>query len=402
MYKQRTIEKHIADLSKQFKVLLVTGARQVGKSTLLKHCDTDRLYVTLDDLRVREMAVNEPELFLQRYKAPLIIDEIQYAPQLLSYIKMAVDNSEKKGQYWLTGSQQFHLMKNVTESLAGRVAIIDLEGFSLKEIDETEQIPFLPSEDFISTMRKSSKIHDLTDIYNIIWKGAYPEINVNPDTDWETFYKSYLRTYLERDIRDLNAVKNEMDFIKFLRVLAARTGQVLNYTDIANEIGSSVPTIKSWISILVSSNIVYLLQPYYSNLNKRIVKTPKIYFSDTGLCSYLTGWDNPKVLESGAMNGAIFETFVVSEIIKSYIHNSKNPNIFYYRDKDKKEIDIIIEKNGKLYPIEIKKSANPTKNMVKNFSVIPDDKLGSGAVVCLVKEDFPITENVNAIPVSYI
>ena len=402
MYKQRTIEKHIIDLSKQFKVLLVTGARQVGKSTLLKHCDTDRLYVTLDDLRVREMAVNEPELFLQRYKAPLIIDEIQYAPQLLSYIKMEVDNSDKKGQYWLTGSQQFHLMQNVTESLAGRVAIIDLEGFSLKEIDETEQIPFLPTEDFISTMRKTSKTHDLTNIYNIIWKGAYPEINVNLDTDWETFYKSYLRTYLERDIRDLNAVKNEMDFIKFLKVLASRTGQMLNYADIANEIGSSIPTIKSWISILVSSNIVYLLQPYYSNLNKRIVKSPKIYFSDTGLCSYLTGWDNPKVLEAGAMNGAIFETFVVSEIIKSYIHNSKNPNIFYYRDKDKKEIDVIIEKNGKLYPIEIKKSANPTKNMVKNFSVIPEDKLGSGAVICLAKEDFPITDNISAIPISYI
>lgn len=401
MYIERTLEDKIKKINSQFKVLLITGARQVGKSTLLKHCDSKRNYISLDDYRAREMAVNEPELFLQRYETPLIIDEIQYAPNILSYIKIAVDNSDKKGQYWLTGSQQFHLMKNVTESLAGRVAIIDLKGFSLKEIKNEMQIPFLPTTDFIEKMRKESKETNLGDIYNIIWKGSYPEINTN-NIEWETFYKSYLQTYIERDIKDLNAVKNEMDFLKFLKVLAARTGQMLNYTDISNEVGVSVPTIKSWVSILVSSNIVYLLQPYYSNINKRIVKTPKLYFLDTGLCSFLTGWDNPKVLESGAMNGAIFETFVVSEIIKSYEHNLKTPNIYYYRDKDKKEIDLIIEQNGKLYPIEIKKTAIPNKNMIKNFSVIPEDKIGEGAVICLSKSDFPITKNINAIPVSYI
>jgi len=401
MYKQRTLEKYIKDLSSQFKVILVTGARQVGKSTLLKHCDENRNYVTLDDYRAREMAINEPELFLQRYKAPLIIDEIQYAPNLLSYIKIVVDNSEDKGQYWLTGSQQFHMMKNVTESLAGRVAVLDLKGFSLKEISNEEQIPFVPTMEFIEHMRKNSKIQDLTSIYKLIWRGSYPEVNVN-NSDWETFYRSYLQTYIERDIKDLNAVKNEMDFLKFLRVLAARTGQMLNYTDIANEVGVSVNSIKSWVSILVSSNIVYLLQPYFSNLNKRIVKTPKVYFLDTGLCSYLTNWETFETLERGAMNGAIFETFVISEIIKSYVHNAKTPNIFYYRDKDKKEIDVIIEKNGKLYPIEIKKSAKPDKNMLKHFSVIQSEKLGLGAVVCLAKEDFPITENVNAIPVGYL
>jgi len=402
MLKKRVIEKYIKNLSNQFKVLLITGARQVGKSTLLKHCDNKRTYVTLDDYRAREMAVNEPELFLQRYKTPVIIDEIQYAPNLLSYIKIHVDNFDKKGQYWLTGSQQFHMMKNITESLAGRVAIIDLKGFSLKELDDSEQIPFLPTIDFVEKMRKSSKKYDLSDIYKIIWLGSYPEINANKNIDWETFYKSYLRTYIERDIKDLNAVKNEMDFLKFLKVLAARTGQMLNYADIANEVGASLPTIKSWVSILVSSNIVYLLQPYFSNLNKRIVKTPKVYFTDTGLCSYLTSWDNPNVLESGAMSGAIFETFVINEIIKSYTHNTKEPNIYYYRDKDKKEIDVIIEKNGKLYPVEIKKTANPDKNMIKNFSVIPEHLLGEGAVVCLANEDFPITKTVNAIPVSYI
>lgn len=402
MYINRTLEKHIKQLSNQFKVILVTGARQVGKSTLLKHCDPERNYVTLDDYRAREMALNDPELFLQRYKAPLIIDEIQYAPSILSYIKIAVDNSDKKGQYWLTGSQQFHMMKNVTESLAGRVAIVDLKGLSLKELDGLEQAPFIPTADNIESMRKSSKYHDLTDIYERIWRGSYPEVNTNTDTDWETFYKSYLRTYIERDIKDLNAVKNEMDFIKFLKVLAARTGQMLDYTDISKEVGVSSPTIKSWVSILVSSNIVYILQPYFSNINKRIVKTPKIYFMDTGLCSYLTNWDNSQVLESGAMSGAIFETYVVSEIIKSYAHNIKEPNIYYYRDKDKREIDVIIERNGKLYPIEIKKSSNPDKSAIKNFSVISEDNLGNGAVVCLAKEDYPITKNINAIPISYI
>lgn len=402
MYIKRTLEEKIKELSEQFKVLLVVGARQVGKSTLLKHCDSKRNYVTLDDLKVRELAVNEPELFFERYSAPLIIDEIQYAPNLLSYLKLIVDNSEKRGQYWLTGSQQFHMMKNITESLAGRVGIIDLKGLSLKEIDNLKQIPFMPTEDFIKEMRNTSKSHSLNDIYTNIWKGSYPEIHVNKKIDWENFYKSYLRTYIERDIRDLNSVKNEMDFLKFLKVLASRTGQLLNYADIASEIGISIPTAKSWVSILVSSNIVYLLQPYYSNINKRIIKTPKIYFLDTGLCSYLTDWENPKVLESGAMSGAIFETFVISEIIKSYEHNIKQPNIYYYRDKDKKEIDLIIDKNGKLYPVEIKKTANPNKDMIKNFNVIPEEKMGEGAIVCLIKEDLPLTKTVNAIPAGYV
>lgn len=401
MYKQRSLEKQIIEINKQFKVLLITGARQVGKSTLLKYCDKNRDYVTLDDYKARELAINEPELFLQRYKAPVIIDEIQYAPNLLSYIKIAVDNNNEKGQYWLTGSQQFHMMKNVTESLAGRVAVLNLNGFSLKEIENEEQIPFIPTNEFIKQMRKISKSQDLTSVYEFIWRGSYPDININ-NLNWETFYSSYLQTHIERDIKDLNAVKNEMDFLKFLKVLASRTGQMLNYTDIATEVGVSVMTIKSWVSILVSSNIVYLLQPYFSNLNKRIVKTPKIYFLDTGLCSYLTNWETAKALESGAMSGAMFETFVVSEIIKSYVHNAKMPNIYYYRDKDKKEIDVIIEKNSKLYPIEIKKSANPDKSMLKHFSVIPNEKLGEGSIICLCKEDFPITEKVNAIPVSYI
>ena len=402
MYIKRTLEEGIKKLNTQFKVLLITGARQVGKSTLLKHCDENRHYVTLDDYIEREMAIKEPEMFLQKHKAPLIIDEIQYAPKLLSYIKMNVDNSDEKGKYWLTGSQQFHMMKNVTESLAGRVAIIDLKGLSLKELDNTPQIPFMPTKDFIEKARKSAKQYEVTDLYNIIWQGSYPELNADKNKNWETFYKSYLQTYIERDIKDLNAVKNEMDFVNFLKILAARTGLMLNYTDIANEVGVTVMTIKSWVSILVSSNIIYLLQPYFKNLNKRIVKTPKMYFLDTGLCAFLSRWANPQVLENGAMNGAFFETFVVSEIIKSYNHNIKEPNIYYYRDKEKREIDLIIEQDGKLYPVEIKKSANPDKKAIKHFSIIPEDRMGEGAVICLSKDDYPITENVNMIPVGYI
>lgn len=402
MYIQRTIEASIEKLSNQFKVLLVTGVRQVGKTTLLKHLGKNRDYVTLDDYKERVMAVKEPELFLQRHEPPVIIDEIQYAPNLLSYIKIAVDNSEKRGMYWLAGSQKFHMMKNVTESLAGRVALINLMGFSLKEIDGLNQIPFLPTMDFIKNMRTSSKTHTLKDIYEIIWRGSYPEVAQSKNTSWKTFYSSYLQTYVERDIRALNTVKDEVAFSIFLKILASRTASMLNYSDISKKVGVSIPTIKSWISILVSSNIIYLLYPYYSNFGKRLVKTPKIYFLDTGLCSYLTDWQTPKVLETGAMDGAIFETFVVSQILKSYVHNCDIPNMYYYRDSDQKEIDLLIEQNGKLYPVEIKKTASPDSSSFKNFCYIPEDKRGEGALVCLSSTDYPITKTNNVIPVSYI
>lgn len=403
MYLHRHIEKNIKEISKSFKVILVTGARQVGKSTVLKECGTNYKYVTLDDIDTRGLALNDPKLFLQRYTPPIIIDEIQYAPNLLSYIKIAVDNSNEKGRYWLTGSQQFSMMKNVSESLAGRVGILDLRGFSLRELEgRTNCEPFLPTLTYIEEHRKSAKKYTLNEIYEIIWRGSYPEINVDRNIPWNTYYSSYLQTYLERDIRNLSAISEEMTFVKFIRVIAARTGQMLNYADIAAEVGITQPTVKSWLSVLISSGIVFLLQPYYNNLNKRLIKTPKLYFADTGLCSYLTGWTTPEVLEKGAMSGNIFETFVVGEIIKSYKNAGIEPNIYYYRDKDKKEIDVIIEKDGFLYPIEIKKTASPDKNMVKAFSVIPEERRGNGAVVCLANDDMPLKENINIIPVGYI
>ena len=399
---KRTLEKYINKLSTQFKVVLLTGARQVGKSTLLKICGENRDYVTLDDIDERQMAINDPKLFLEKHKPPVTIDEIQYAPNLLSYIKIAVDNSDKNGQYWLTGSQQFHMMKNVSESLAGRVAIVDLYGFSLKELDKVEHFPFMPIIEFIEKSKKISKPHDLLGLYEKIWRGSYPKINVDTEISWKTFYKSYLGTYIERDIRDLKVIKNEMDFLKFMGVVAARTGQMLNYADISNEVGVSLNTVKSWISILVSSNIVYLLPPYFNNLNKRMVKTPKLYFLDTGLCSFLTNWNSPEALESGAMSGAMLETFIVGEILKSYAHNSDSVSMYYYRDKEKREIDIVIDCNGKLYPIEIKKTANPDKKAIKNFSVIPYDRMGEGALIYMGQDYMPITDNINAIPVSYL
>ena len=401
MYISRTIEDIIKNFSNQFKVLLITGARQVGKSTVLKHCDPERNYVSLDDLTEREMAVNEPRLFLENHKPPLIIDEIQHAPNLLSYIKLDVDKTDKKGQYWLTGSQQFHMMKNISESLAGRVGIVDLMGLSLSEMSNySKNIPFIPNENYIEYKRKNHKNYSLQEIFEIIYNGSFPALNNGDYQDRNAFYNSYIRTYLERDIRDLTSVSNEMNFLKFVRSVAARTGQVLKYSELASEVGISQPTAKNWLSILVSSGIVYLLEPYYANITKRMTKMPKIYFLDTGLCAYLTAWNSPEVIEKGAMSGAFFETFVVCEIIKSYLHNGKNAPIFWYRDFDNKEIDLLIEQNGRLYPIEIKLTASPNKSMVKNFSVIKN--AGEGGLICMHNKDIPLAKDINAIPMDYI
>lgn len=402
MYIKRTSEDVIKNLSKQFKVVLVTGARQVGKSTLLKHCDENRNYVSLDDLSERELAINEPKLFLETHKAPLIIDEIQYAPNLLSYIKLIVDMSDKKGQYWLTGSQQFHLMKNVSESLAGRVGILDLMGLSLAELSQTpNNAPFFPDLEYIEKRRENHKNYSTSEIFKIIYNGSFPALN-NQDEfqDRNAFYSAYIRTYIERDIRDLSSISNEMKFLNFIRVVAARTGQVLKYSELANAVDISEPTAKTWLSVLVSSNIVYLLEPYYRNITKRMTKMPKIYFLDTGLCSYLTGWSSPEVIEKGAMNGAFFETFVVSEILKSYRHNGERPLIYWYRDTQQKEIDLLIERDGKLHPIEIKLTSNPNKSMLKHFNVL--DNQGYGGLICMRESDIPLTEGVSAIPISYI
>lgn len=404
---------------------MVTGPRQVGKTTLLELCAEDeRNYVTLDDLQQRDLARNDPALFLQSHKTPLIIDEVQYAPELFSAIKMIVDREKKNGLFWLTGSQKFHLMKGITESLAGRVAIIDLLGFSQAEIDSRSNhaIPFMPTPEWIDSTRPYiAEPKLLEDIYQRIWRGSFPVLWAIGDAngagngdgyrhipysevDRDIFYKSYIQTYIQRDVRDVVNITDDLAFNRFLGAVAARTGQLLNYSDIARDVDIDHKTAKSWLSVLETSGLVYLLQPYFSNINKRIVKTPKLYFLDTGLCSYLTQWPSAGSLEIGAMSGAILETYMFSEILKSYWHNGKTPHFYYYRDTNQREVDLVIETGEGLYPVEFKKTASPSKSASKNFSVLQNlgKNIGHGAVICFVEQDVPLSRDVTAIPVGYL
>ncbi len=401
MYIHRTIENKIRTLNNTFPALIITGPRQVGKTTVLKNCmESDRKYITFDDLVLRNQIKEDPAIFLQRYNGKLLIDEIQYVPEILSYIKMDIDNKKEYGKFWITGSQQFHLMKNISESLAGRIAVLELQGLSQSEkFNINNNKPFLPNKNYdnINSL-------ELNNLYEIIWRGSFPEVNSNKNINVLDFYSSYLKTYIERDIRELISISNEDIFLKFMQMIASRTGQLLNYNDIANNIGISVPTVKSWVSILKSSGLIYLLQPHSNNITTRIVKTPKLYFLDTGLCAYLSGCYTPELLERGIMGGAIFETYVVIEILKSYWHNGIEPRIYFYRDNNQKEIDVIIEQNNKIYPVEIKKTASPNKDDIRHFSVLKklNKEIEAGAVISLYKDWIPLNENVNAVNVGVI
>ncbi len=407
MLTNRTLKETIQQASNSFPIILLTGPRQVGKTTLLESCSNEnRGYVTLDNLEDRNLARNDPALFLQRYKPPLIIDEVQYAPELFSYIKIAVDKGKQNGMFWLTGSQKFHLMQNITETLAGRVAIIDMLGFSQAEIDgrADKSTPFLPTEKWIENARDNSQPKQLMEVYTTIWRGSFPRIVLDKNMNRDMFFNSYIQTYIQRDVRDLTQVGDELSFSKFLRAVAARTGQLLNYSDLARDVGIDPKTAKLWLYILETSGLVYLLHPYYSNITKRIIKTPKLYFLDTGLCSYLTSWTSPETLEAGAMSGAILETYIFSEILKSYWHNGVADNFYFYRDNDQKEVDLIIEQDNSLYPIEFKKTATPRKSDIKNFSVLQklNKNITEGAVICLRESDTLLSEDVSVIPVGYL
>jgi predicted AAA+ superfamily ATPase len=405
---KRTLAKVIKQTSDSFPVLLVTGPRQVGKTTLLEMCaDQKRHYVSLDDLPQRELARTDPGLFLQSHQPPLIIDEVQYAPQLFSAIKLMVDQRKQNGLFWLTGSQKFHLMQGISESLAGRVAIIDLLGLSQAEIDgrADKTVPFLPTPAWLTCARQSSgNPKQLPDTYQYIWQGGFPKLKQDKNIPRDIFYRSYVQTYIQRDVQDMLNITDKLAFDKFLTVIAARTGQLLNYSDIARDVDINHKTAKSWLSVLETSGLIYLLYPYYRNVNKRLVKTPKVYFLDTGLCSYLTRWPSPESLEAGAMSGAILETYLFSEILKSYWHNGKAPHLYYYRDLDQKEIDLIIETGDTLYPVEFKKTANPSQPAVKHFNLLAKlgKKVGHGAIICLVEKDLPVSPEVTAVPVGYI
>ncbi len=407
MFLERTLANTLLQTAETFPVVLVTGPRQVGKTTLLQACAPEGMtYVSLDDPGTRQLATDDPALFLQRFPPPVLIDEIQYAPDLFPYIKLSVDQSGRAGQFWLTGSQQFHLMRNVSETLAGRVAILKLLGLGMVEQHghAAKSSPFLPIPDGLATRSEYAPDLTLMDIFRRIWTGSFPAIALNPDVDRDVFYSSYLQTYIQRDVRDLTRVGDESAFTHFIRATAARTGQLLNMADLARDSDVDPKTAKSWLSILQTSGLIYLLEPYHSNRTKRLVKAPKLYFLDTGLCSYLVKWTSPEALEAGAMAGHILETFLFTEILKSYWHDGKEAPVSFYRDRDKKEIDLLIERDGSLYPVEFKKAARPDKRQAKQFRIL--DKLslprGHGGIVCLTQNWLPITDDVDAIPAGYL
>lgn len=406
MYITRNIEQTINRISDQFKVLLLTGARQVGKTTLLKHLaqNSNRTYVTLDDLAVRSLALADPALFLQRYTPPLLIDEIQYAPQLLSYIKIYADNEAQNGDIWLTGSQRLPLMQGVTESLAGRVGIIDLQGLSANEINSTDNTdPFLPEVELLFNRMNNAKKQSLKEIYKLIWQGSMPAMYNGGEQDWQSYYASYVQTFLQRDVMKLLQINDEMVFFRFLCAAAGQTGKMINYAELAKAAEISAPTAKQWIKTLEAAGIIYLLQPFMPPGAKYIVKAPKLYFFDTGLAAYLTRWLNADSLEAGAASGEFFETWVVAEIYKSYANKGIVPPLYYLRNFNGKEIELIIWQNGTAYPVATKKSAYPSK-AVKTFAILEpvsnDAKIniGAGGIVCLIDDLLPASDNLYYIP----
>lgn len=415
-YIERSIEEHLHKAEKTFKAVLVTGARQTGKSTMLKKMFPDKKYITFDDPFIEQQAKNNANMFMMLNQPPVIMDEVQRVPDLFRHIKMICDEKDEKGLFYLSGSQPFRLMENVSESLSGRVCIIELSTLSMREIcGDSFSEPFLPTMEYVLERQKSVK--QLDNIWDIIHRGGYPEIQ-NPDMDWQSFYASYVKTYLERDVRELSAVQDLDAFRRFMIAVAARTGQMVNYSNIADEVGKDVGTIKNWMSILEASGIIYLLEPYTHVVLKRAIKTPKVYFRDTGLAAYLTRWLTTETLAYGAMSGAMFETFAISEILKSYSNRGIDYRycVSYYRGKDKNkvnkngveqesEIDFIIEENGILYPIEIKKNTSENASATSAFQIldkIPDKKRGMGAVVSLCPQPGMLRENILEIPVWYI
>ena len=388
-YIKRHIEEKILELSKSYSAILLTGPRQSGKTTMLRALaekeTSPREYVTLDDLTARDMAKNDPALFLQLHKPPVLIDEVQYAPELFTYIKIYIDEHHNPGDFWMTGSQIFRLMRGVSESLAGRVALLHMSPLSAREISRYESVPF--SVDFDRLLEESKKIAPVLtpDLFKRIWQGSMPGLVSGAFPDRNIYYSSYVSTYIERDVKELSGDIDALKFNRFVTAVAARTSQLLNYNAIAEDADINLPTAKAWINILETLGIIFLLHPYSNNTLKRTIKTPKIYFYDTGLVCYLTKWSSPETAENGAMSGALLENYTVSEIIKSYQNAGQEPYLYYYRDRDAKEIDVVMEEDGKLFPLEIKKTALPDKRLVRVFDILDKSPLqiGTGAVLCM-------------------
>lgn len=405
-YIARNLEKVVLEVTKEYPVVLVTGPRQVGKTTMLQKLmeGTDRNYVSLDDLNERNLAKTDPEMFLQLHKPPILIDEVQYAPELFVYIKIHVDKYHNVGDFWLTGSQVFKRMSGIQESLAGRVAVLSLTSLSQAEICGGEMQPFTLDIEELSARRKERTEADTGVIFDRIFRGSMPAIVSEKNSNSRIFYSSYLTTYIERDVREVSDAIDSLKFLHFITAVAARCGQILNIAEISRDADINQKQAKNWLGVLETLGLIFYLHPYSNNMLKRLVKTPKLYFYDTGLVCYLTKWSSAETLQSGAMNGAILENYVVAEIRKTYLNCGKDPYMYYYRDKDAREIDIILEHDGVLNPIEIKKSANPGSELIKVFKLLDKSsaKRSKGAFVCMKPELSAIDRENYIIPVWMI
>lgn len=406
MYIARNLEKVVLEVTEEYPVVLVTGPRQVGKTTMLQKLmeGTERSYVSLDDLNERNLAKTDPELFLQLHKPPVLIDEVQYAPELFTYIKIHVDKHRTPGAFWLTGSQVFKLMQGVQESLAGRVAVLSLTPLSQAEICGGQTEPFILDMQALQERSRGRKPADVRDIFERIFRGSMPAIVSGQNRNPQIFYGSYLSTYIERDVKALSEAIDSLKFFRFMTSAAARCGQMLNTAEIARDADINQKQAKDWLGILETIGIIFYLHPYSNNLLKRLVKTPKMYFYDTGLVCYLTKWSSAQTLEAGAMNGAILENYVVAEIMKTYLNSGKEPFLYYYRDKDAREIDLVLEQDGVLNPMEIKKSANPGRELTRVFQVLDKSSVprSKGAVLCMKPELSAIDRENYIIPVWMI
>lgn len=406
-YIYRHMEKQILELSRSYSAILLTGPRQSGKTTMLCELaekeNIGREYVSLDDLTDRDMAINDPKMFLQIHKPPVLIDEVQYAPELFTYIKIYIDKHHNPGDFWMTGSQAFRLMNGIQESLAGRVAILHMSTMSQREIIGVDCVPFKPNMDQLLVDIKKIKPIDTPSLFERIWKGSMPGI-VSGLYNRNIYYSSYISTYVERDVRDLSGDVNVLKFNRFITAVAARCSQQINYSAIAEDAEIDINTAKSWLGILEKIGIIFLLHPYSNNVLKRTIKTPKVYFYDSGLVCYLTKWSSPEVAESGAMSGALLENYTISEIVKGYQNSGLEPYLYFYRDRDATEIDLIIEGDGVLCPIEIKKTATPDKRIIRTFSVIDKAplRLGTGAVLCMIDRLGAFDRNNLIIPIWMI
>ena len=406
-YIKRALERKFLNMSEVFKVVMVVGARQVGKSTMLKHFaeKEGRIIVSMDDSRLRDLARKDPSLFFQVYKPPILIDEVQKAPELFEQIKIICDNSEEKGQFWLTGSQSKRLIKQAGDSLAGRICLLKMYSLSQKEIAGIDVLdPLEFSLDGLRTRSEAFPENNVVDVFSHIWRGGMPELlELNAEQTHE-YWSSYIDMYLMRDAVDDNGITDTEGFRKFLRACAAFNGQLLNYNVIAQASGISGATAKQWVKILQTMGIVFLLEPFYANELKRLVKTPKLYFCDTGLCAWLSSWTSRDTLMGGAAAGHYFENYVVGEFLREYAYGTEAGNLNFYRDTNQKEIDLIIEQEGILHPVEIKLSSNPDSRAIKAFSILEKSskEVGSGGIVCMTEEPFPIDATNNLIPANIL